>query len=115
MRGIYIFSITLVLVSRWLTVKKTLTSRAGSATLESKMRHILHPIFATLGSNLGISTLLEILQSCKLDDKVALFSDWYTPTHPPLGRNWITTIGGVSRNILKWAEMCLEGILKVSV
>ena len=28
---------------------------------------------------------------------------------------WITTIRGVSRNILKWAEMCLEGILKVSV
>ena len=27
--------------------------------------------FATLGSNLGISTLLEILQSCKLDHKVA--------------------------------------------
>ena len=77
----------------------------------------LQYFFATLGSNLEISTLLEILQSCKLDQEVALFSDWYPPTHPtaPLGRNWITTIGGVSRNILKWAEMCLEGILKVSV
>ena len=60
--------------------------------------------------------MLEILQSCKLDHEVALFSDWVPPAHPtPLGRNWITTIGGVSRNILKWAEMCLEGILKVSV
>ena len=28
-------------------------------------------VIATLGSNLGISTLLEILQSCKLDHKVA--------------------------------------------
>ena len=37
---------------------------------------------ATLGFNFGISTLLEILQSCKLDHEVALFSDWYPPTHP---------------------------------
>ena len=73
-------------------------------------------------SNLGISALLEILQSCKLDHEVALFSDWYPLAvrvggHPPapLGRDWITTIGGVFRNIFKWAEMCLEGILKVSV
>ena len=81
---------------------------------------ILCLLYCHTRSNLGISALLEILQSCKLDHEVALFSDWYPParppTHPtPLGQNWITTIGGVSRNILKWAEMCLEGILKVSV
>ena len=34
----------------------------------------LQYFFATLGSNLGISTLLEILQSCKLDQEVAWFS-----------------------------------------
>ena len=36
---------------------------------------------ATLGSNLGISTLLEILQSCKLDHKVAWFCTWLPPNH----------------------------------
>ena len=78
--------------------------------------HLLGYDFCHTRSNLGISALLEILQTCKLDHEVALFSDWVPPTHlTPLGRNWITTIGGVSRNILKWAEMCLEGILKVSV
>ena len=42
-------------------------------------------VFATLGSNLGISTLLEILQACKLDHNVAVKCTWARPPspHPP--------------------------------
>ena len=48
---------------------------------------ILCLLYCHTRSNLGISALLEILQSCKLDHEVALFSDWYPPTHPPTARS----------------------------
>ena len=79
---------------------------------------------ATLGSNLGISTWLEILQSCKLDHKVALFSTWlppttHQPTHQPLGQKTClkeSNIFGMSirllGNVWNVSGWCLEGILK---
>ena len=77
--------------------------------------HLL-PHSVQLG-NFSYDWNLAILQ---VGPQSCIIFDWYPParppTHPtPLGRNWITTIGGVSRNILKWAEMCLEGVLKVYV
>ena len=57
--------------------------------------YIMKINIATLRSNLGISTLLEILQSCKLDHKLILFSTWLPPTHPPLlGQNRNKIVGG---------------------
>ena len=43
-----------------------------------KMGYFCHTWF-----NLGISAVLEILQTCKLDHKVAWLSTWLPPTHPP--------------------------------
>ena len=52
--------------------------------------------FCHTRSNLGISALLEILQSCKLDLKVVLFSELVPPTYPvQLGQNWIITLRGL--------------------
>ena len=55
---------------------------------------VCRPIFATLGPNLGIQLDLNSGKffTCKLGHKVALFSTWGPPTHPPLGRNKTITI-----------------------
>ena len=49
-------------------------------------------LIATLGPNLGILTLLEILQPCKLDHKVAWFSTWLQPP-PTTARSKILSKG----------------------
>ena len=56
--------------------------------------YIMKINIATLRSNLGISTLLEILQTCKLDHKVAWFDlvTTHPTTQPPTARSKILSL-----------------------
>ena len=85
--------------------------------------------FCHTRSNLGISALLEILQSCKLDHEVSWFCTGDQPaTHPPnhprpswksnfhaikeAGIWWVTL--GCGEDVRKVSRRCLIGACKVS-
>ena len=70
-------------------------------------------VFATLGSNLRISALLEILQSCKLDHEVALFSYWLPPTHPPTTHHPPTARSKLDNNHWISLGMCLKTVCRL--
>ena len=83
--------------------------------LETRKEFSVHPIIiATLGSSLGISTLLEILLSCKLDHE-AKWHDYMQQepsTHRP---SWESDFHVIQEAEIWWvSSSCVVGVKNVS-